>query len=160
MITSLAHTALHVGDVDTAVAWYRDILGMQVLSPPYRMDGEQITADMGELVPAPVAIVAAIVGWPGDDDRVLEIVEYPNAGMNVAARTPTVLVPGFTHVGLVCDDVAATRSELEARGVTFLTSGVAEVAGLRTTWFTDPWGNVFILMEKRTHPDRPYHRQY
>ena len=44
--------------------------------------------------------------------------------------------------------------------MTFLTSGVADVAGLRTTWFTDPWGNVFILMEKRAHPDRPYYRQY
>ena len=27
-ITGLAHTALHVADVDAAVAWYRDVLGL------------------------------------------------------------------------------------------------------------------------------------
>ncbi len=50
---------------------------------------------------------------------------------------------------------SATRSELETRGVEFLTSGVAAVAGLKTTWCRDPWGTVIILMEKRKD-DRPY----
>jgi hypothetical protein len=36
---------------------------------------------------------------------------------------------------------------------------VAEVAGLRTTWCSDPWGTVLILVEKE-HGDRPYWRQY
>lgn len=66
---------------------------------------------------------------------------------------------GFTHVGLLCDDIAATRAELEARGVRFLTSGIAEIVGLRTTWFEDPHRLVFILMEKR-EPAKPYYAQY
>ena len=78
-----------------------------------------------------------------------------------AARTdPSVLELGFTHVGLVCDDIDATARELEARDVRFLTAGIADVAGLRTTWFRDPWDNVFILLEKRARPDAPYYRQY
>jgi hypothetical protein len=36
---------------------------------------------------------------------------------------------------------------------------VASVAGVRTTWFRDPWGVVFIVVEKR-HPDRPYWHQH
>jgi hypothetical protein len=32
--------------------------------------------------------------------------------------------------------------------VEFLTTGIADVAGLRTTWCSDPWGTVIILMEK------------
>jgi hypothetical protein len=59
----------------------------------------------------------------------------------------------------VCDDVAHTRAELEGRGVEFLTAGVAEVAGLHTTWCRDPWGTVFILLGKQ-HPARPYWRQF
>ena len=55
---------------------------------------------------------------------------------------------GITHVGMVCDDIAATRAELEGRGVEFLTSGIADVAGLKTTWCRDPWGTVIILLEK------------
>ena len=50
---------------------------------------------------------------------------------------------------MVCDDLVATRSELEGRGVVFLTTGIADVAGLKTTWCHDPWGTVIILMEKR-----------
>lgn len=60
----------------------------------------------------------------------------------------------------MCDDLAATRADLEARGVHFLTSdhAGAGIAGLRTTWFEDPYGVVFILMEKADGA-RPYWRQ-
>jgi catechol 2,3-dioxygenase-like lactoylglutathione lyase family enzyme len=159
VIRGLAHTALRVPDVDAAVVWYRDVLGMRVLSPPYRMEGEAITRDMGELVPAPVLVKAAIVGIDEMSDRVLEVIEYP-AVVPGEPSPPSLTGLGFTHVGLVCDDVAATRADLEAKGVSFLVAGIADVAGLRTTWFTDPWNNVFILVEKVRHPDRPYFRQY
>ena len=49
---------------------------------------------------------------------------------------------------------------LEAKGVRFIVEGVADVAGVRTTWIADPWDNVFILVEKVRRPDRPYYRQY
>ena len=158
MITGLAHAAVCVPDVDAAVRWYADALGCRVLSPPYRMEGDAIEHDMGELVPSPVAVKAAIVGFAADD-HVLELIEYPNADVTAVSTTPTILQHGVTHVGLVCDDIVETRTRLEAAGVDFLTSGIADVAGLRTTWFCDPWGAVFILMEKRA-ADRPYWRQY
>jgi nitroreductase/predicted enzyme related to lactoylglutathione lyase len=156
MITGLAHTAICVPDVEAAVAWYRDVLGLRVLSPPYRMDGDAIERDMGELVPSPVVLKAAILGIDGSD-RVLEVIEYPNApGL---ARERDLIDPGITHIGLTCDDIDATRTRLETAGVTFLTTGIADVAGVRTTWFVDPWGVVFILVEKK-HATRPYWRQY
>ncbi|HEX3333771.1 MAG TPA: VOC family protein [Acidimicrobiales bacterium] len=155
MLNGLAHTAVCVPDVDAAVRWYSDVLGLRVLSPPYTMEGPQIEQDMGELVPSPVIVRAAIVGF-GKDDRVIELIEYPAAGVGAAeAPNPSVTKVGLTHVGMVCDDLAATRSELERRGVPFLTSGLADVAGLRTTWCHDPWGTVIILMEKRDD-GRPY----
>jgi catechol 2,3-dioxygenase-like lactoylglutathione lyase family enzyme len=158
VITGLAHTALHVSDVDAAVAWYRDVLGFTVLSPPYRMEGDAITRDMGELVPAPVIVKAAIIGVD-DSDRVIEVIEYP--GVHAGAPAPAAVTRlGFTHVALLCDDVVATRSELEGKGVRFLVAGVADVAGLRTTWFADPWENVCILVEKVRRPERPYYRQH
>ncbi len=159
VITGIAHTALHVPDVDAAVAWYRDVLGMTVLSPPYRMEGDEITRDMGELVPAPVAVKAAIVGLDDGSDRVVEVIEYPSIDA-VPPAPAAVTRLGYTHIGLLCDDVRATRAELEARGVRFLVADVADVAGVRTTWFADPWENVFILVEKVRRPDRAYYRQY
>ena len=158
MITGLAHTAVCVADVEAAVRWYDDVLGLRVLSPPHRMAGKGLERDMGELIPSPVIVKAAIVGV-GDSDRVLELIEYPAAPPSSPAARRSLTDPGLTHVGLVCDDVAATRAELEARGVDFLTQGIAELAGVRTTWFRDPWGVVFILVEKG-RSDRPYWRQY
>ena len=159
MITGLAHTALHVADVDVAVAWYRDVLGLSVLSPPYRMEGDAITRDMGELVPAPVVVKAAIVGVDDGSDRVIEVIEYP-AVTTPAPLEPAVTRLGYTHIALLCDDVAATRAELEAKGVNFIVEGIADVAGVRTTWFADPWNNVFILVQKVRKPESPYYRQY
>jgi catechol 2,3-dioxygenase-like lactoylglutathione lyase family enzyme len=152
VLSGIAHTGVCVPDLDAAVAWYTDVLGLDVLSPPYKMSGPAIERDMGELLPSPVVVKAAILGI-APDDHVLEVLEYPTApGRTIVDR-------GITHVGLLCDDVDATRALLETRGVRFLTTVPARVAGLTTTWFVDPWDNVFILMAKR-HPDRPYWRQY
>ena len=155
MLTGLAHTAVCVPDVDAAVRWYSDVLGLRVLSPPYTMEGPQIERDMGELVPSPVVVRAAIVGF-AKDDRVIELIEYPAAGVGAAGpETPSVTRVGITHVGMVCEDLGATRADLERRGVSFLTAASADVAGLKTTWCHDPWGTVIILMEKRDD-GRPY----
>jgi predicted enzyme related to lactoylglutathione lyase len=144
-----------VPDVEEAVRWYSEVLGLRVLSPPYTMQGAQIEHDMGELVPPPVVVTAAIVGF-GKDDRVIELIEYPAAGIGAAgADDPSVTRIGITHIGMVCDDLAATRSGLEEKGVVFLTKGVADVAGLKTTWCHDPWGTIIILMEK-SDAARPY----
>ena len=37
----------------------------------------------------------------------------------------------------------------------FLAVALPTIVGLRTTWFRDPWGTVFILMEKRRRPRSP-----
>lgn len=158
MISGLAHSAVCVPDVEAAVAWYRDVLGLQVLSPPYLMEGDAIANDMGELIPDP-RVKAAIVGFPDDGDRVLEVIEYPGTPPTGKRQGAALTDAGFTHVGLVCSDIEATRRSLEAAGVEFLVSGIAEVARLKTTWFRDPWGVVFILVEK-SRPERPYYAQF
>ena len=161
MITGLAHTALHVADVDAAVAWYRDVLGLTVLSPPYRMEGDAIDARHGR--------AGAVAGRrEGRDrrrrrrrDRVIEVIEYPNVDRRPRAR-PTVDRRSRLHARRLAVR-RRRRDPRRARGARACASsstGVADVAGLRTTWFADPWDNVFILVEKVRHPDRPYYRQY
>ncbi|WP_102418875.1 VOC family protein [Mycobacterium sp. 4858] len=156
MITGVAHTGVCVPDCEAAVAFYRDVLGLRVLSPPYVMTGNAIRDDMGELVADP-SMKAAIVGFDDDGDRVLEVIEYLGEDGRAGGRALT--DHGLSHVGLICADLDATRAELERRGVRFLVNGIAEVAGVRTTWFADPWGVVFILVEK-SRPGRPYYAQW
>ncbi len=156
MITGLAHTGVCVPDCEAAVAFYRDVLGLHVLSPPYVMTGNALREDMGELVGDP-SMKAAIVGLPGDGDRVFEVIEYLTVDGGSADRALT--DHGLSHVGLICEDIDATRAELEGKGVRFLVNGIADVARVRTTWFVDPWGVVFILVEK-SKPERPYFAQW
>lgn len=156
LITGLAHTGVCVPDVEAAVAWYRDVLGLTVLSPPYLMEGEAIARDMGELIPEP-RLKAAILGFATDGDRVLEVIEYP--GVDGTPHERRLVDPGLSHLALICDDLDATRHALESKGVEFIVSGVADVARVRTTWFRDPWGIVFILVEK-SRPERPYYAQW
>ena len=157
MITGLAHTGVCVPDCEAAVAYYRDVLGFTVLSPPYVMDGDAIRADMGELLTDP-AMKAAIVGFGDGGDRVLEVIEYLRADGG-DARRDGLADHGLSHIGLICDDVVETRKALEAKGVHFLVDDIAGIAGVRTTWFADPWGVVFILVEKGK-PGRPYYAQF
>lgn len=151
-----AHVGICVSDVEAAVAWYRDVLGMKVLSPPYLMEGADIERDMGEMVSG-IKLKGAIVGFESSD-HVLELIEYPAHPGLASSRSLT--DRGISHIGLLCDDLRATRADLERKGVRFLTSdrAGAGIAGLHTTWFEDPYGVVFILMEK-SDPARPYWRQ-
>lgn len=159
MLLGLAHSAICVPDIDEAVRWYSEVLGLRVLSPPYRMEGPSIERDMSGLVPSPVVVEAAMVGFE-ESDHVIEVICYPAVASSAAeGRGRSMVDPGISHIGLLCDDVVQTRAELEAKGVRFLTAEPARIAGLGTTWFRDPWGAVWILMDKR-HPGRPYWRQF
>jgi catechol 2,3-dioxygenase-like lactoylglutathione lyase family enzyme len=154
----MAHTGVCVPDCEAAVAFYRDVLGLRVLSPPYVMAGNAIRDDMGELVSDPT-MKAAIVGFSDGSDRVLEVIEYLNIDGSDARVDAALTEHGLSHGGLVCEDLDATRADLESKGVRFLVSGIADVARVRTTWFVDPWGVVFILVEK-SRPERPYFAQF
>ena len=155
-IVGTAHIGVCVADVEEAVAWYRDVLGMAVLSPPYLVEGADIERDMGEMVPG-VKLKGAIVGFESSD-HVLELIEYPEHPGS--SRVRSVTDTGISHIGLLCEDLPATRADLEKKGARFLTSDRqgAGIAGLHTTWFEDPHGVVFILMEKADQ-SRPYWRQ-
>jgi catechol 2,3-dioxygenase-like lactoylglutathione lyase family enzyme len=159
VISGLAHTGVCVPNLDEAVQWYTQTLGLVVLSPATRIEGRAIEADMREMIPGIVVLAAAILGVQDSGDRVLEVIEYPNHPGQPKRRGWSLTDHGFSHVGVVCDDIAATRAQLEARGVRFLTRGTAQIAGLETCWFEDPYGNVFILMEKRAS-QLPYFQQW
>jgi catechol 2,3-dioxygenase-like lactoylglutathione lyase family enzyme len=119
MITGVAHTGVGIPDCEAAVRFYRDVLGMTVLSPPYVMDNDAIRDDMGKLMPDP-RMKAAIVGFGLEGDRVLEVIEYLGGDGGDVRSGAGLADLGLTHVGLICDDLDATRTDLETKGVRFL----------------------------------------
>src|SRR5271154_5103717 len=104
VITGLAHAGVCVPDCEAAVAFYRDVLGLRVLSPPYVMAGDAIRDDMGELVSDP-AVKAAIRGFADGGDRGLEVIENLNVDGNDARARAALTDHGLSHAGLICEDL-------------------------------------------------------
>src|ERR1700757_4169675 len=98
VITGLAHAGVCVPDCEAAVAFYRDVLGVRVLSPPYVMSGNAIRGGMGGLVSDPT-MKAAIVGFGDDGDHVLEVIEYLNVDGGDQRAAAALADHGISHVG-------------------------------------------------------------
>src|SRR5260370_39958727 len=120
------------------------------------MEGDAIEHDMGELVPAPVAVKAAIMGVD-ESDRVLEVIQYPSAPGRPRPIDESIVDYGFTHIALLCADVAATRAALEAKNVRFLVDGIADVAGVRPPPIADPLAHIFLPLPEGRRPHDPHY---
>jgi len=116
----LHHTGYTVSDLDRSVAFYRDLLGCEVLATQEKEGG----------------YLAAIVGYPDAHVRmahlqvpggghVLELFEY----VAPAGERPPLEVPnvGTSHICFVVDDLPALYEELRAQGVDSFVSPPVEV---------------------------------
>lgn len=139
------HVGITVPDLERGIEFYTGVLGLELYDPPSPV------FDHDELGPA--------VGVPGAALRqvnlacgasVVELLEYTNP----PEPSPTPVRAdqrGAAHLALRVEDAAATKAELEAEGVEFLSEvnvvdeGV--LAGWRWVYFRDPFGIVLELVE-------------
>lgn len=101
MKARLDHIGIAVANLDEALAFYRDALGLEV-SVPHDVPTERVRATF---VP---------VGGPA-----LELLE-PTAPDSVVARFLDRRGPGIHHITLLVDDLEAVLERLRARGVRLL----------------------------------------
>lgn len=120
MITGISFVAVPVDDLDEAVRFYCDTLGMEK-----RLDAPDASGNrFVEVAPAgsPVAL----------------------APYTYYDQPPTATIGEYSRVVLRTDDVRRTYDELRARGVRFdsepFETGEGTFAAMR-----DPWGNLFVL---------------
>ncbi len=106
------HVAIAVPDLEAAVGFYRDVLGMELLARR-EIQGKKsgmVTAEMGC---GPFSIV---------------LVQGTDPASQVS-RFIAEFGPGVQHVAIEVDDVAEVSQQLQARGVTFDT-GLIQSTGL------------------------------
>jgi methylmalonyl-CoA epimerase len=94
----LDHVGIAVSDVNQALAFYRDALGLDV-EPPEEVGSQRVRAHF----------MAA-------GDAMLELLE-PTAPDSPIARYLEKRGPGLHHVALRVDDIGAALAMLKARGV-------------------------------------------
>jgi catechol 2,3-dioxygenase-like lactoylglutathione lyase family enzyme len=138
-VTGILHTGLTVSDLDRSIAFYRDLLGLELItqwdsSRPY----------LRTVVGYPDAelriALLRLPGAAGAAGHHIELLEYRRPrGTRGDANTYN---PGNGHVAFMVDDLEAIYAALKGRGVRFKSAPVdithGRNAGGRAVYFFDP----------------------
>lgn len=139
------HIAITVSDLDAAIDFYHGVLGLEIVSEPSPLFD---APELGSAVGVPGAALRQVCLATGT--AVVELLEYVQPPSPVDAPLPQNAL-GAHHVAFRVDDIEATKRELEAKGVTFLSAVNAVddgvLAGWRWVYFADPDGNALELVE-------------
>jgi catechol 2,3-dioxygenase-like lactoylglutathione lyase family enzyme len=153
----IQHVGLTVSDLDRSIAFYRDVLGLELfVAPNMPVEGPHVAHALGVEPPAALRVAFFRVG---DSDSQIELLQYlspPSTTRRAAAQNNI----GAAHVCFQVADVRARIAELEARGVEFVSNlnvlDEGALAGWRWVYFKDPDGHTLELVEVAyaTHDQR------
>lgn len=144
-VTGIHHTGLTVGNLDRSIAFYRDLLGCEVLMTQEKQGG----------------YLAAIVGYPDahvrmahlrqpGGDHVIELFEYLAPEPLAAELEPRRI--GNAHICFLVDDVDAVHRRLEEAGGRFQGTPVDIDTGInrggKGLYLFDPDGITLELFQR------------
>ena len=143
-MAALAHTGFTVRDLDRSLAFYRDVLGMEVVFEQEKQGG----------------YLAAIVGYPGAHVRMAHLA-FPGGGHRIELFQYVEPAPrgepneprdvGITHVCLAVDDIDAVFGRVVEAGAAAVSDPVlvdtGANAGGRGVYVRDPDGIVVELFQ-------------
>lgn len=142
-LTGVSHAGITVSDLDRALAFYRDILGLEVFVVAERTD-----ETIGQIVGYPGArIKLAYCGVPGDSARV-ELLQYLEP--TGSANDGETYRPASGHVCFWVNDIEAMCQRLIAAGHTPRSAAPVTIlqgpnTGMKALYVRDPDGNSVEL---------------
>lgn len=146
MIRRVHHTSFTVSDMEGSLAFYRDLLGMQVIGDQGGKGGY-----LAEVVGFPDVDMRVVFLLPTSDSaELLELIQYRSpVGTPADVRTCN---PGSSHLCLVVDDIHAVYRRLRSSGVRFASEAPVAIlagrhAGGHTVYARDPDGVTIELIQ-------------
>ncbi|WP_277542340.1 VOC family protein [Haloarcula laminariae] len=131
------HFAVTVSDLDRAIAFYRDTLGLEVLSE-FAVGGEAFATGVG------IDGASAQFAHLEAGDARIELVEYTPEGERAAETELN--QPGANHLGLEVDDLDAVYDSLP-ESVEPIAEPQTTESGTRICFIRDPDGTLLELLE-------------
>jgi catechol 2,3-dioxygenase-like lactoylglutathione lyase family enzyme len=145
-LSRIHHLGLTVSDIERAIEFYRDALGMEMIGRRPSVKADYVAQQTG--YPAVELNVASFRISP-QSEQTLEVVQY----MSHAAppSRPATNQAGTSHLCLLVDDLRASYEDLLARGVCFKSEPVTITAGPNkgglVVYFFDPDGYTIELFQ-------------
>ena len=141
MITGLNHIGISITDLDRAISFYRDLMGLELITEPFPFEGPMFSSVMGLESAAGRMCVMRKGGLQ------LELFEF--ALPRPASKDPNYSVGnhGLSHFGIDVENIDATYERLLTAGVRFHCPVMQFPSGVKATYGRDMDGNVFELLE-------------
>ena len=140
MIQRVHHTGFVVRDLERAVEFYRDVVGLELKSR-YERTGAAISQVIGY---ENAHLKVAFLEVPGG--QALELIEYVNPPPE-ERPTEARNVLGATHFALQVDDIEVMYEKLAASGARPINPPAEIVPGRTACYLQDPNGNWIELIE-------------
>ncbi len=146
MLGAVAHIGITVRDMDKAIHFYRDLLGLKVIGD-VTFAGEEADILIGE---DNVTLRAVYLRSP--DDRKSPPIELLHFVEPIAKGEPYAGVanPGITEVAFWVKDIEQTYKELRAHGVRFYSAPQlfeTDDYKVKAVYFRDPDGTTLELLQ-------------
>jgi predicted enzyme related to lactoylglutathione lyase len=137
MITGITHTVRYVPDYDQALAFYRDLLGMKIVTDNSMAPGKMRWLGVGASQQTGVELVLQV---PADwmSGEALERAEAQ-----------------FGKQSMIClstNDIDGVLEKLKAAGATMRQPEIGEMPWGRDLNFSDPFGNEIYLVQPAAMP--------
>jgi catechol 2,3-dioxygenase-like lactoylglutathione lyase family enzyme len=147
-ITGAYHTCYTVSDMARTLAFYRDLLGFEIIN-----ERPEVTSNyFRTIIGFPDAVVYAVLMKIPGTDHVLELFEYKHPAGIKQDMTPN--NPGSSHVAYKVDDLKALHERLAAAGVEFVTEPVYLDEGPNeggwALYMKDPDGIIIELFQPKS----------
>jgi len=142
MILGVHHTALSIKDMDRSLAFYRDLLGLEVL---FDSTWEQSSETADKILR--VKDTSARTAMLRTGNTYIELFEFRTPEPAPMAEDRPVIDRGITHIAFDVEDVDAEYERLRKAGVVFHCEPQNLGKSCRTTYGRDPDGNVVEFQE-------------
>ncbi len=144
------HTGVTVSNLDKSVKFYRDVMGLELITGPTEVSsGEQVSKGVG----VPNASLRLAIFKVGEGR--LELLEYLIPKSPVSKPMPPNTL-GAMHVAFRVKNIREEMKRLEAKGIKFFSPANIEdegpLEGWRWVYFLDPDGISLELVEY--HPPK------
>jgi catechol 2,3-dioxygenase-like lactoylglutathione lyase family enzyme len=147
-VSRIDHVGITVSDVDRALGFYRDVLGLRVIA-----DGTVTEPEVAQLLGLD-SVELRIADLDSGDGRIVELIQYVQPkGRRIAYESYD---SATAHIAFTVDDLAAMRERIMSSGATIVSRQPITITepggafdGAICLYVRDPDGVILELVQRR-----------